>query len=79
MNKKLKCFILLFTFIVQCPTMVAKDIEGVEQKYAEDLNSVINKSSLSEEDRELVRINSEILINSKLCWAANVNKIVKEN
>lgn len=30
MNKKLKCFILLFTFIVQCPTMVAKDIEGVE-------------------------------------------------
>lgn len=68
MNKKLKCFILLFTFIVQCPTMVAKDI-----------NSVINKSSLSEEDRELVRINSEILINSKLCWAANVNKIVKEN
>lgn len=53
--------------------------EEKTQKYAEDLNSVINKSSLSEEDRELVRINSEILINSKLCWAANVNKIVKEN
>ncbi len=30
MNKKLQCFILLFTFIVQCPIMVAKDIESVE-------------------------------------------------
>lgn len=50
--------------------IVALDEEQT-QRYAEDLNNVIENSSLSKTDRELVRGNSEILINSKLCWVAN--------
>ena len=45
------------------------------QCYAIDFQNVVNASNLCDSDRELAISNTQILLNSKLCWTAN--KIVE--
>ncbi len=60
----------------QLASKVYQEVSGLSNEqvhsYAIDFQNVVDGSNLCDSDRELVVSNTQILLNSKLCWTANI-------